>query len=71
MNLTRETLLYNRLKTQEEKDKLIEYLAIVDLLREEGFKLQMDQKNNQIVGSTCLFPFLTTVLDPNFLIEFD
>lgn len=46
MNLTRETLLYNRLKTQEEKDKLIEYLAIVDLLREQGFKLQMDQKNN-------------------------
>ena len=47
MNLTRETLLYNRLKTQEEKDKLIEYLAVVDLLREQGFKLQMDQENNE------------------------
>lgn len=42
-NLTKETLLYNRLKTQEEKDRLIEYLAVVELLRERGAKLVIDE----------------------------
>lgn len=41
--LTELIQLYNRLKSQKEKDRLIEWMALVEIAREMGIKIPIDE----------------------------